>query len=180
MAALLHFCRAIDGLNTFVGKAVSWLVLVAVLVSAGNATMRKVFSISSNAWLELQWYLFSAVFLLAAAYTLLRGEHVKIDLIYGRLQRRTQVWIEILGTLFFLFPFVGITVYLTVPTAVNRYISNEVSSNAGGLIMWPVWALIPIGFILLGLQGVSELVKRIAFLRGEGPDPAAEYGATSH
>ncbi|ODN68738.1 TRAP transporter small permease subunit [Methylobrevis pamukkalensis] len=171
MPFLIRISQIIDAISVTVGKAVSWLVLVAVLVSAGNAVSRKVLSASSNAWLEMQWYLFSAVFLLAAAYTLQRGEHVKIDIIYGRLQRRTQVWIEVLGTLFFLFPFVGITLYLTYPLAIQRWVSDEVSSNAGGLPLWPAWMLIPLGFALLGLQGISELIKRIGFLTGTGPDP---------
>ncbi|SON57633.1 TRAP-type mannitol/chloroaromatic compound transport system, small permease component [Hartmannibacter diazotrophicus] len=180
MPVLLRLSYLIDNINGFIGRSVSWLVLIAVLISAGNATMRKVFSVASNAWLEAQWYLFSAVFLLAAGYTLLKGEHVKIDIIYGHLQRRTQVWIEILGTLLFLFPFVGITFYLTLPQALNRITSGEVSNNAGGLMLWPVWILVPIGFALLGLQGASELFKRIAFLRGAGPDPAEGYGNGPH
>jgi TRAP-type mannitol/chloroaromatic compound transport system permease small subunit len=136
--------------------------------------------LSSNAFLEAQWYLFSAVFLLAAAYTHLKSEHVKIDLIYGRLQRRTQIWIEIFGTIFFLFPFCIVTILLVWPIVVDKFGSGETSANAGGLPLWPVWALIPAGFILLTLQGVSELIKRVAFLRGEGPDPVLAHEAPVH
>ncbi|MGI6245825.1 MAG: TRAP transporter small permease subunit [Pseudochelatococcus sp.] len=171
MALLLSLSRAIDSLNTFVGKTVSWLMLAAVLISSVNAVARKAFSLSSNAWLEAQWYLFSAVFLLAAAYTLLNNEHVKVDLLYGKLPRRGQLWIEIFGTLFFLLPFCLITVYLSWPIVLAKFASGEVSNNTGGLILWPVWALMPLGFSLLALQGVSELIKRIAILRGDIPDP---------
>ena len=170
MGALLGASRVIDAVNGWVGRTVSWLVLVAILVSAGNAILRKAFSISSNAWLELQWYLFSAVFLLAAGYTLLRGEHVKVDILYGRCSRRTQLWIEIFGTLFFLLPFCVVAILITWPVVVDKYVSGETSGDAGGLIRWPVWALIPAGFLLLGLQGLSELIKRIAILSGRIPD----------
>lgn len=176
MGALLGASRVVDAVNSWVGRSVSWLVLAAVLVSAGNAILRKSFSISSNAWLELQWYLFSAVFLLAAGYTLLRGEHVKVDIIYGRRSRRTQIWIEIFGTVFFLLPFCVVTILLAWPVVVDKYISGEISGNASGLILWPVWALIPAGFLLLGLQGLSELVKRIAILSGRIPDIVAVHG----
>lgn len=173
MTMLLALSRLIDRISTFVGKAVSWLLLVAVLISAGNAVMRKAFSLSSNAWLEAQWYLFSAVFLLAAAWTLQRSEHVKVDLVYGALPRRAQLWIDILGTIFFLFPFCLITIWLAWPVVLAKFASGEVSNNTGGLIQWPVWALLPVGFGLLALQGVSELIKRIAILRGDIPDPVA-------
>jgi TRAP-type mannitol/chloroaromatic compound transport system permease small subunit len=174
MDALLALSRAIDRVNLFVGRAVSWLVLVVVLISAGNAMSRKLFDVSSNAWLEIQWYLFSAIFLLAAGYTLLQGEHVKVDVIFGRLRRRTQLWIELIGTLFFLMPFSIIPIFLTWPIVADKFASHETSGNAGGLILWPVWILIPIGFFLLGLQGISELIKRIAILTGRLPDTAAE------
>jgi TRAP-type mannitol/chloroaromatic compound transport system permease small subunit len=168
---LLAACRAIDAANTIIGKGVSWLLLAAVLISAVNAFMRRFFSMSSNAWLEAQWYLFSAVFLLAAAWTLLSSEHVKVDLLYQRLPRRGQLWIEVLGTIFFLMPFCLITIYLSWPTFLTRLWSGEVSNNTGGLPLWPVWAVIPIAFALLALQGGSELIKRIAILRGVIPDP---------
>ena len=173
MSGLLSLSRAIDALTTFIGKSVSWLLLVAVLISAVNAVTRKLFNLSSNAWLEAQWYLFSAVFLVAAAYTLLSSEHVKVDLVYGRLPRKAQLWVEIIGTLLFLFPFCLITIYLSWPIVMSKFASGEVSNNTGGLLLWPVWALIPIGFGLLTLQGVSELIKRIAILRGDMPDAVA-------
>jgi TRAP-type mannitol/chloroaromatic compound transport system permease small subunit len=176
MGALLGASRVVDAVNGWVGRTVSWLVLAAILVSAGNAILRKAFSISSNAWLELQWYLFSAVFLLAAGYTLLKGEHVKVDILYGRWSRRTQIWIEIFGTLFFLLPFCVISILLSWPVAVGKFISGETSGDAGGLIRWPVWALIPAGFALLALQGLSELVKRIAILSGRMPDIVETHG----
>ncbi|HEV7370825.1 TRAP transporter small permease subunit [Arenibaculum sp.] len=172
MSGFLALSRAIDAANTFFGKAVSWLLLAAILISAINATTRKLFSLSSNAWLEAQWYLFSAAFLVAAAYTLLDREHVKVDLLYGRLSRRAQIWIEILGTVFFLMPFCLITIYLSWPIVVSKFLSGEVSNNTGGLMLWPAWALIPLGFSLLALQGFSELIKRFAILRGDMPDVA--------
>ncbi len=176
MQALLRLSAAIDRTSEFVGRWVSWLVLVAVLISAANASVRKVFDTSSNAWLEIQWYLFAAVFLLAAGYTLLRQEHVKIDVILGRFSRRTQVMVELFGLAVFLLPFAAIVVDLVWPLVVKAYVSGEMSSNAGGLIRWPVYALVPIGFVLLGLQALSEIVKRVAFLRGEGPDPGQKAG----
>ncbi|WP_181706543.1 TRAP transporter small permease subunit [Chthonobacter rhizosphaerae] len=180
MHGLLALSRGIDRVSEIVHKTVMWLSLVAILVSAGNAFSRKFLNMSSNAWLESQWYLFSAVFLLSAAYTLLKAEHVKIDIIYGRLSRRTQVWIDILGTILFLFPFCIITVWLVWPVVVDKIATGEMSSNAGGLALWPVWILIPIGFFLLGLQGFSELIKRVAFLTGHGPDPALDQTQSHH
>lgn len=175
MRWVLGLCSAIDALNTQVARAVKWLILVAILIAASNAVMRKLFSMSSNAYLEAQWYLFSAVFLLGAGYTLLRGEHVKIDLLYGALSRRAQIWIEIFGAVVFLLPFSVITLTISLPAVVAKVMSGEVSQNDGGLLLWPAWILIPIGFALLTLQGVSELVKRIAFLTGAGPDPAVRH-----
>lgn len=171
MNRLLGLSRAIDRLNEWVGAAVAWLVLAAVLISAGNAVMRKAFSLTSNAFLEIQWYLFAAVFLLAAGYTLLRQEHVRIDVLLARLPRRAQVKVEIFGLLAFLMPFVVIVVYLVWPLVSGAWDSGERSSNAGGLIRWPVYALVPAGFVLLGLQGLSELIKRVAFLGGHTGDP---------
>lgn len=171
MKALLALSRAIDSVNERVGHAVYWLVLVAVLVSAANAIVRKAFDMSSNAFLEVQWYLFSAIFLLCAGYTLLRNEHIRIDVIAGRFSRRTQTWIDVFGTVFFLFPMVLLILYEAWPWFVRAWTSGEVSPSAGGLILWPAKILLPVGFALLGLQGISELVKRIAFLAGEGPDP---------
>jgi TRAP-type mannitol/chloroaromatic compound transport system permease small subunit len=168
---LLKLSRLIDGLNEFVGRHVAWLVLAAVLISAVNAIVRKAFNISSNAFLEIQWYLFAAVFLLAAGYTMLRQEHVKIDVVLHRFSRATQIKIEIFGIVAFLFPFVFAVVDLVWPLVIKAYVSGEMSSNAGGLIRWPVFALVPAGFTLLGLQGVSELIKRLAFLKGLIDDP---------
>ena len=171
MTPLLQLSRLIDRLNEFVGRHVAWLVLAAVLISATNAIVRKAFNFSSNAFLEIQWYLFAAVFLLAAGYTMLRQEHVKIDVVLHRFSRRTQIKIEIFGIVAFLFPFVFAVIDLVWPLVVKAYISGEMSSNAGGLIRWPVFALVPAGFALLGLQGVSELIKRLAFLKGLIGDP---------
>jgi len=177
MRALLQLSRAIDWLNERVGRLVLWLVLVAALISAGNAVVRKLFDTSSNAWLEIQWYLFSAIFLLCAGYTLLRNEHVRIDVFLHRLSARTQNWVDIFGLVFFLLPASLLIIWLAWPLVVNAYVSGEMSQNAGGLIRWPVYVLLPIGFFLLALQGVSELIKRIAFLRGLIDNPMARKGA---
>ena len=177
MRGLLKVCAAIDALNVGVNYFARWLVLAAILLSAGNAIVRKLFNYSSNSLLEGQWYLFSAVFLLCAGYTLLKGEHVRIDILVSRLNRRTQVVIDILGTLFFLLPFTVAAIWLSWPQVVSKVLSGEVSSSAGGLPLWPAWVLIPIGFSLLGLQGVSEIIKRIAFLRGDGPDPLPTHAS---
>jgi TRAP-type mannitol/chloroaromatic compound transport system permease small subunit len=170
--SLLALSRAIDALNEKVGHAVYWLVLVAVLVSALNAVVRKAFNVSSNSFLELQWYLFSVIFLFCAGYTLLKNQHVRIDVIAGRLSPRAQAWIDILGTIFFLFPMAIMIMILSWPVFVMAYERNEVSTNAGGLVIWPARLLVPIGFFLLVLQGVSELIKRIAFLKGMIGDPS--------
>lgn len=174
MAGLLSLSRGIDRLTEFVGRWVAWLVLVAVVISAGNAAVRKVLNTSSNAWLEVQWYLFAAVFLLAAGYTLLRQEHVRIDVILGRFSRRTQVKVEIFGLLFFLMPVALTVINLVLPLVVRAYVSGEMSSNAGGLIRWPVFALVPVGFGLLALQAISEVIKRLAFLQGRAGDPGVK------
>ena len=171
MPALLSLSRLIDRLNTLVGRWVAWLVLAAVLISAANAIVRKAFNSSSNAFLEIQWYLFAAVFLLAAGYTLMRQEHVRIDVVSGRFSKRTQIWIDIFGICVFLLPFVVVVIDLSLPLAIRAFNTHEMSSNAGGLVRWPVFAMLPLGFFLLGLQGVSELIKRLAFLQGRVPDP---------
>lgn len=171
MNFMLQLSRLIDRISEAVGRAAIWLVLLAVLVSASNAIMRKAFDISSNAWLEIQWYLYAAIFLLGAAFTMLRQGHVKIDVIIGRFSKRTQVKIEIFGIVCFLFPFVYQVIRLVWPLVVQAWTTGEMSENAGGLIRWPVYALIPAGFLLLGLQGLSELIKRIGFLQGLCPDP---------
>jgi len=179
VSPLLTLSRAIDRFSEFIGRWVAWLVLVAVLISAANAIVRKLFNTSSNAYLEIQWYLFAAVFLLAAGYTMLRQGHVKIDVISGRFSKRTQIWIDVIGLVFFVFPLVWTVIHLSVPLVTRAYVMNEYSSNAGGLIRWPVFALLPLGFLLLGIQAISELIKRIAFLRGVGPDPTQKPGEKS-
>lgn len=171
MQALLKISNAIDGLNRFIGKHVIWLILASVVISAVNAAVRKALNIGSNAFLEVQWYLFAATFLLASAFTLLNGEHVKIDVIYSRFQKRTQTWIDVFGFTFFLLPFCSAIIWFSVPFFLKGFNSGEMSSNAGGLIRWPVYALMPLGFSLLWLQGVSELIKRLAFLMGLIDDP---------
>jgi TRAP-type mannitol/chloroaromatic compound transport system permease small subunit len=181
---LLALSRLIDVLNEHVGRLVYWLVLAAVVVSAGNATVRYAFNASSNAWLEIQWYLFSAVFLLCAGYTLLHDEHIRIDVIAGRLSRRAQTWIDIFGCVFFLLPMAVIIIWLSWPMFMDSYVRHEISGDAGGLVRWWVKLLIPAGFLLLALQGVSELIKRVAFLMRLIEDPVrkrdtpAELGST--
>ena len=174
MSLLLPFSRLIDRLSEFIGRWVAWLVLAAVLVSAANAISRKTLNLSSNAFLEVQWYLFAAVFLLASGYTMLRQEHVKIDVLSGRFSKRTQVWIDIIGLALFVLPFVVYIIKLAMPLVINAYVTGEMSQNAGGLIRWPVYALLPIGLALLGLQALSELIKRFAFLQGLIPDPTVK------
>lgn len=177
MASLLRISALIDALNERVGKAVYWLVLVAVLLSAGNAIIRKVFNMSSNAFLEAQWYLFAAVFLLCSGFTLLRNEHVRIDVLAGRLSPKGQAWIDVFGTVFFLLPMATLFIYLSWPIFIRTYTHGEISTNAGGLMIWPARLLVPIGFTLLTAQGISELIKRIAFLSGKGPDPITRHDA---
>ena len=171
MNGLLRISQWIDALTEHVGKAIIWLVLVVTLISAGNAVMRYTLNYSSNAWLEIQWYLFSAIFLLGAGYTLLRNEHVRIDLIAGRLSKRAQAMIDIFGILFFLLPLAIAVLVLSWPIFLLALTHNEQSSNAGGLVVWPVRLLVPIGFFLLIIQAISELIKRIGFLQGRCPDP---------
>ncbi|HET9750916.1 MAG TPA: TRAP transporter small permease subunit [Casimicrobiaceae bacterium] len=171
MNALLALSRAIDAVTERIGRIVYWLVLVVVLISAANATVRKAFDYSSNAYLEVQWYLFSVIFLFGAGYTLLRNEHVRIDIIQGRLSPRTQNWIDVFGIVFFLMPMSLIIMWLSWPLFIDSLHRHEVSTNAGGLIIWPARLMVPIGFALLIMQGVSELIKRIAFLMGRIPDP---------
>ena len=171
MVGWLNLSRLIDAATEFIGKWVSWLILVAVLVSAGNAIVRKLFNMSSNAWLEAQWYLFGAVFMLAAAYTLKQNEHIRIDIFYGARKKRTQDWIDLFGHLFFLLPFCLLMLWLLTPYTIHAIQSGEVSANAGGLILWPSKAVILGGFFLLTLQCISEIVKRIAIMRGLMDDP---------
>ncbi len=168
MKRWLALARTIDAVNERVGRAVTWLVLAATLISAANALARYGLNLSSNAWLEIQWYLFGAIILLTAGYTLKHNGHVRIDVIYGRFSTRAQAWIDLLGALLFLLPLCGLMTWLSWPGFVESLQSGETSPDAGGLLRWPVRLLIPLGFALLGLQGISEAIKRIAFLRGEG------------
>lgn len=167
MSFLISLSKLIDALNEKIGHAVSWALLAAVLICSGNALVRYAVNMSSNAWLEIQWYLFSAIFLLATSYTLRRNEHVRIDVIAGKFSKRTQVWIDLFGFLLFLLPMTLIILYYAVPYALESFQNQEVSSNAGGLIVWPAKALIPLGFFLLSLQGTSEFIKRVGYLMGK-------------
>ncbi|MDW6024978.1 TRAP transporter small permease subunit [Mesorhizobium sp. BAC0120] len=171
MAGLLALSRAIDRVNEFIGKWIAWAILVSILVSAGNAIIRKAFNMSSNAWLELQWYLFGAAFMLAAAYTLKQNEHIRIDIVYGMFSRRIQHWIDLFGHVFFLMPFVLLMVWYFVPYVLLSFHSGEVSTNAGGLIIWPAKLILLAGFTLLSLQGVSEIIKKVAVIAGVIDDP---------
>ena len=170
MNTLLAGSRWIDAVNARVGKLTGWLILLTTLISAGNALVRKIFDTSSNALLEVQWYLFAAVFLLGAGYGFLRNSHVRIDFISSRLTDRTRNWIDFWGILVVLTPFCLISIVLSWPLFTQALASGEMSQNAGGLIRWPAYALIPVGFVLLMLQGFSEAIKRLAFLKGFGPD----------
>jgi TRAP-type mannitol/chloroaromatic compound transport system permease small subunit len=172
LSALLTLSRWIDGLNRWIGRWVIWLIFASTLISALIAVVRKAFDYSSNAYLEVQWYLFAASFLIASAFTLLNGEHVRIDVIAGRFSRRTQTWIDVFGFVCFLIPMCVAVLWLGMPTVMQAWRSGEMSQNAGGLIRWPVYAMMPLGFFLLLLQGVSELIKRVAFLMGLIDDPA--------
>ena len=171
MGALLKISGLIDTLNEWVGKAIMWLVLAAVLISAGNAIMRKAFDIGSNAFLEIQWYLFAAVFMLGAGYVFLKNAHVRIDFISTKLSRRTNTIIDILGIVLFTIPLSIILINLSWPVFERAWVSGEMSQNAGGLIRWPVMLLIPLGFAILALQCGSELIKRVAFLTGHRKEP---------
>jgi TRAP-type mannitol/chloroaromatic compound transport system permease small subunit len=170
MTPLLTLSRLIDKINTGVGKLTMWLILATTLISAGNALVRKIFNVSSNGLLEIQWYLFAAVFMLGAGYGFLRNSHVRIDFISNKLSDRTRNLIDVIGILVVLFPFCAIMINLGAPFFLQALNSGEMSQNAGGLIRWPAYVLIPAGFSLLMLQGVSELIKRIAFLSNKGPD----------
>ncbi|MEY3992312.1 MAG: hypothetical protein RIS04_1075 [Pseudomonadota bacterium] len=175
MSFLLKLSTWIDTLNTKVGKLTTWLILITTLISAGNAIVRKMFDTSSNALLEVQWYIFAGVFLLGAAYGLLQNSHVRIDFLSSRLSARTRNWIDVVGIVVALIPFCMLSIYLSWPLFVQAYQSGEMSQNAGGLIRWPAYALIPAGFFLLMLQGISEMIKRLAFLKGQAGDSLAEH-----
>ena len=171
MNALLKLSRLIDYFNEAIGRLTMWLVLAAVLISAGNAIMRKAFDIGSNAYLEIQWYLFAAVFMLGAGYVWLKNAHVRIDFISSRLSKRTNAVIDLLGIVIFTIPLSIILITLSWPVFERAWVSGEMSQNAGGLIRWPVLLLIPVGFSILALQCVSELIKRVAFLTGHATEP---------
>jgi TRAP-type mannitol/chloroaromatic compound transport system permease small subunit len=179
MSFLLSISRGIDRLNQSVGLFTTWLILIVTVISAGNAIVRKAFNISSNGLLEIQWYLFAAVFLLGAGYGFLKNSHVRIDFVSGMLSARTRNWIDVGGILVALFPFCFLCIYLSWPLLVQAYNTGEMSSNAGGLIRWPVYAMVPLGFGLLMLQGVSELIKRLSFLIGSGEDPLSSENTMS-
>ena len=174
MSFLLSLSRFIDGLNEKIGHGISWALLLAVIICTGNAVIRYLFNMSSNGWLEIQWYLFAAIFLLATSYTLRRNEHVRIDVIVSHFSKRTQVWIDLIGFIVFLMPATLLILYYGTPYAWISIQNQEVSSNAGGLIVWPVKLLIPVGFVLLALQGISEIIKRIGYLKGLVPASAFE------
>jgi TRAP-type mannitol/chloroaromatic compound transport system permease small subunit len=170
MAPFLNLSRWIDTFSTWVGKLTMWLILATTLLSAGNALVRKIFNSSSNGLLEIQWYLFAAVFMLGAGYGFLKNSHVRIDFISSKLSARTRNWVDVLGIFMVLIPLCTIGVSLGWPFFLQAFTSGEMSQNAGGLIRWPAYALIPLGFAMLMVQAVSELIKRIAFLTGAGPD----------
>ena len=171
MNALLKLSRLIDTLTERIGKAATWLVLLVVLISAGNAVMRYTINYSSNAYLEIQWYLFGLIFLSCSGYTLLKNEHIRIDVLSCKFSKRTQTWFDIFGILFFLMPMAIAIMVLSWPVFVSAFNSGEMSNSEGGLIVWPARLMIPAGFFLLIMQGVSELIKRIGFLLGHCPDP---------
>ena len=172
MNGLLKFSRAVDAVSAAIGKGASWCVLIAVVICTVNAVIRYSLNLSSNGWLEAQWYLNSAMFLLVAAYALKQNAHVRIDVIAGKLSPRAQAWIDVFGGLFMLLPAVTIIAWYSIPSLVNSFELREMSSDAGGLVRWPVRLLIPVAFVLLGLQGISEIIKRVAFLAGRIPNPA--------
>lgn len=179
MQVLLSISKLIDRCSTMLGSLMKWLILASVVISCVNAIARKVFDVGSNAFLEIQWYLFATSFLLAAGYTLLNNEHVRIDVISGRFSKRGQMWIDIMGFTLFLIPVCVAIIGLSMPVFLLAYQSGEVSANAGGLILWPIYMMLPLGFALLLLQAVSELIKRVAFLKGLIADPTLKVGEKS-
>lgn len=176
MSALLNLSRLIDRVNTVIGRWISWLILAAVIISTVNAIIRKVFDQSSNAWLEMQWVLFGAVFLLCAPWTLLNNEHIRIDIVNGMLPRRVRNWIDLLGHFVFLLPFTLVMLVTSVPFALRSYAINEQSANAGGLPQWPAKFLLPIGFLMLFVQCLSEIIKRLAIMQGRLADTTSGGG----
>jgi TRAP-type mannitol/chloroaromatic compound transport system permease small subunit len=175
MKLLLRFSSAVDWLNEKIGAVCDWLVLLACIVSGGNAMVRYGYDYSSNAWLEVQWYMFAVIVMFGAAYTLRSNEHVRVDIVFMTLSQRAQLWIDIVGTILFLLPVCGLLAWLSWPFFVQSFHVGEVSSNAGGLLRWPVKLVIPLGFVLVALQGVSELIKRIATLQGLSVAVEAHY-----
>jgi TRAP-type mannitol/chloroaromatic compound transport system permease small subunit len=173
MPFLLNISRLIDAFSELIGKLVMWFILATTLISAGNAIVRKMFDSSSNALLEIQWYLFAVVFMLGSGYAFLRNAHVRIDFVSSKFSARGRNWVDIFGIIIFLFPLCYMMATLGWPLFERAWNTGEMSSNSGGLIRWPVYGLIPLGFAILFLQGVSELIKRIAFLTGHGPDVLA-------
>jgi TRAP-type mannitol/chloroaromatic compound transport system permease small subunit len=176
---LLKLSRVIDAVNFRIGKVLSWLIVIVVIISAANATVRKVFDTSSNAWLELQWVLFGAIFLLCSPWTLLSNEHIRIDIVNNLLPKRWRDGIDVFGHVFFLLPLTVVMIVTSVPFFIRSFQLNEQSANAGGLPQWPAKSLILIGFVLLFWQGISELIKRVAVMRGRIPDPYSVGGAHS-
>jgi TRAP-type mannitol/chloroaromatic compound transport system permease small subunit len=170
MGPLLAYTRVVDRISTGVGRIADWAVLLSCLISAGNAFIRYGLDYSSNAWLEVQWYFFAATVMLGASYTLLRNEHVRVDLLYGAMGPRARLWVDVLGFTFFMLPAMILLAWMTWPFFLDSFLRDEGSPNAGGLLRWPVKLLLPAGFLLLCLQGVSELIKRIALLRGIRPE----------
>lgn len=177
MRPLLAFSRTVDTINAGFGRVADWLTLLACAISAGNAFIRYGLSYSSNAWLEVQWYLFAATVMLGGAYTLYRNEHVRVDILFASYSPRTKLWVDVFGFVFFMLPAVLLLAWMTWPFFLDSFMRDEGSPNAGGLLRWPVKLLMPVGFVLLALQGISELIKRIALLRGVGlePEAVAEY-----
>jgi len=171
VGALLKISRLIDSVNEWIGKFTMWLVLAAVIISAGNASLRKAFNIGSNAWLEIQWYLFAGVFMLGVGYVMLKNAHVRIDFVSSKLSKRTNAIIDAIGIVVFTIPLAVIMIQLGWPMFERAWTTGEMSQNAGGLIRWPAWALLPLGFAILMLQAVSELIKRIAFINGHLAEP---------
>ncbi|MCF8178893.1 MAG: TRAP transporter small permease subunit [Sulfuritalea sp.] len=180
MQGLLKLTRLVDGFSTLIGRGLIWLILASVLISAGNAIVRKTFDIGSNALLEIQWYLYAIVFMLGSGFAFLKNAHVRIDFISNHFSARTRNLIDIFGIVLFLFPLCYMLITLSWPTFHNAWVSGEMSQNAGGLIRWPVYLLIPVGFFVLFLQGLSELIKRAAFITGSGPDSISHVESLEH
>ena len=176
MTPLLSLSRLIDGMSNLIGRAMMWFLLATTLISASNAIIRKVFNISSNAFLEIQWYLFAAVFMLGSGYAFMKNAHVRIDFISSKFSARGRNIVDVLGIIIFVFPLCYLMIKLSWPVFYNAWVSGEMSSNAGGLVRWPVYGVIPLGFVILAMQAVSELIKRVAFLTGNGPDVLAHDG----